>query len=175
MATVTGGKALDKRLREMERKLLTAKWVSVGFHPDASYPETPRATLRTTYANRKRMGVQGPAAGGGEGAKPVAYIAAIQNFGDSAKGIPPRPFFTNAVEGHKGEWAHEIGAVLVAAHYDASLALERMGLRIKGQIQDSIQELDSPPLAASTVKRKGFDKPLIDTSHMLNSVKEVVE
>ena len=45
-----------------------------------------------------------------------------------------------------------------------------MGLGIKGQLQQSIIETNAPPLAESTVARKGFEKPLVDTSHMLNSV-----
>ena len=53
--------------------------------------------------------------------------------------------------------------------YDVSATLNRMGLGIKGQLQKSILDLWAPPLAPSTVRRKGFDKPLIETSHMLNS------
>jgi len=33
----------------------------------------------------------------------------------------------------------------------------------------------SPTLAQSTVDRKGFSKPLIDTGNMLNSVTKVVK
>ena len=46
----------------------------------------------------------------------------------------------------------------------------RMGVLIRGQLQQSIRDTNDPPLAAATVRRKGFAKPLIETSMMLNSV-----
>ena len=45
-----------------------------------------------------------------------------------------------------------------------------MGHLIKGQLQDSIKAVSSPPLAAATIRRKGFSKPLIDTGVMWNSI-----
>jgi hypothetical protein len=38
-----------------------------------------------------------------------------------------------------------------------------------GQIQQSIRDTNEPPLAPATVRRKGFDKPLIDKAIMINS------
>jgi len=45
-----------------------------------------------------------------------------------------------------------------------------MGELIQGELQGSIRDLTSPALAASTVRAKGFDKPLIDSGVMLRSV-----
>jgi len=50
------------------------------------------------------------------------------------------------------------------------VALARMGEGIAGQLRESIQSTNSPPLAESTIEAKGFEKPLIDTGHMWNSV-----
>jgi hypothetical protein len=50
-----------------------------------------------------------------------------------------------------------------------------MGTVIKDQIVQSIVSTNSPPNAPSTVRRKGFDKPLIDTGVMQRSVDFVVE
>lgn len=69
-----------------------------------------------------------------------------------------------------GEWPDAIGNLLVANNYDATKTLEITGAAIAGQLRESITNLMEPPLAPSTIKRKGFDKPLIETSHMINSV-----
>jgi hypothetical protein len=50
-----------------------------------------------------------------------------------------------------------------------------MGAGIAGQLRQSIIDLVAPPLAPSTIKRKGFDKPLIDQGIMLSSVDYEVE
>jgi hypothetical protein len=57
-----------------------------------------------------------------------------------------------------------------ATDYDGDRVLALMGEDIKGALQKSINDLQAPALAPSTVEAKGFGKPLIDTSHMLNSV-----
>jgi hypothetical protein len=45
-----------------------------------------------------------------------------------------------------------------------------MGELIQGQLQDSIRDLQTPPNAASTVRKKGFNNPLIDHGDMLRQV-----
>lgn len=84
--------------------------------------------------------------------------------------IPPRPFFRNALRQYGPHWGDDLATLLRANKLDAERSLTLMGERIKGQIQQSIKDLTSPPLAKSTIARKGFDKPLIDTGHMQNSV-----
>ena len=53
--------------------------------------------------------------------------------------------------------------------------LALMGEDVKGALQQSINDFQTPALAPSTVEAKGFAKPLIDTAHMLNSVTFKVE
>jgi hypothetical protein len=50
-----------------------------------------------------------------------------------------------------------------------------LGEDIEGALKKSINDLTSPPLAESTIAAKGFAKPLIDTSHMVNSTGYEVE
>lgn len=100
-----------------------------------------------------------------EGTK-VATVAAAQNFG--TEHIPPRPFFSSMIEAASPAWGREL-ATLIELH-GVDRAMRLMGERIKGQLQQSIHDTNDPPLAPATIKRKGFDKPLIDTPHMLNSV-----
>jgi hypothetical protein len=147
MASVTGGGALDTVLTRIGTSLDKAREVRVGFLEGATYPD----------------------------GTPVAMVAAIQNFGAPAAGIPPRPFFSDMVERHKGDWGDTFGNVLMDADYNAGRALALMGKGMAGQLREQIVETNAPPLSPRTIAAKGSEKPLIDTGHMLESVdKEVV-
>jgi hypothetical protein len=98
---------------------------------------------------------------------PVAEVAFYNEFGTI--NMPPRPFFRNMISEESPNWPKKMAGAL-AAGYDGPEALGLMGEDIKGALQQSITTLASPALAPSTVHAKGFDKPLIDTGHMLNSV-----
>lgn len=96
----------------------------------------------------------------------VAMVAAANNFG-TAK-IPARSFFSNMVADKSPAWGRTL-ANLIEKH-GVEKAMNLMGEGIRGQLQESIRETNEPPLAPATIKRKGFDKPLIETSNMINSV-----
>jgi len=100
----------------------------------------------------------------------VAAIAAKNEFGSSAEKIPSRPFFRNAIAENKGEWGSQIAKIMVATKYDVEQSLGLMGTKISGQMRKEIIDFKSPRNSPYTILKKGFDKPLIDTSHMLNSV-----
>lgn len=97
-------------------------------------------------------------------------VAAIQEFGAPAAGIPPRPFMRNMVARHSGEWPGEIATQLRSTNYDVSTTMNRVGALIKGEIQQSIRDGPFEPLKPATVRRKGFSQPLIDTGVLINSV-----
>lgn len=139
---VRGGNKLSGALQKIAGGLVRGRVVQVGFMENATYPD---GTL-------------------------VALVAAVQDFGAPSHGIPPRPFFRNMVADKKDAWPGELGVVLRKENMDAEKSLEQMGARIKGQLQESITEFAGVPLRLATVARKGFDKQLIDTGHMLNSV-----
>lgn len=98
---------------------------------------------------------------------PVAGVAFWNEFGVPSRGQPARPFFRQMIANNSGKWAATI-ARLAKAKKSNILAL--MGEEIKGQLQKSINDLTTPALAPSTIAAKGFQKPLIATAHMLNSV-----
>lgn len=102
------------------------------------------------------------------GGMPTPVIAAIQEFG--SRTIPPRPYFRGMIKAKGPAWGGDMGKILAGNGFDAAKTLGLMGMLIKGQLQDSITKLTSPALAPSTIRRKGFAKPLIDTGHMLSSV-----
>lgn len=142
MATISGGKKLEAALARIASQLSNGKVLRVGFLSNATYPD----------------------------GKPVAMIAAIQDFGAPGAGIPPRPFFRNMIAAKSGEWPKALGDLLKDNDYDVDKALELTGHGIKGQLQQSIRDFSGVPLKPATIARKGFDKQLIDSGHMLNSV-----
>lgn len=97
---------------------------------------------------------------------PVAAVAFWNEYGASG---PPRPFFRRMIAQESPTWGDKIAKLAQATDDDGPKVLALMGEDIQGALIKSINDLTSPPLAPSTIKRKGFDKPLIDTSHMVNS------
>lgn len=142
MASLKGGDALRRRLENIAKRLDGKQEVRVGFLEGATYPD----------------------------GTPVATVAAANEFGRPDKGQPPRPFFRQMIEENSPNWGRQIGKLLKANGGDSAAALDAMGSVIKGQLQRSINQFTSPPLAPSTIAAKGFDKPLIETAHMLRSV-----
>lgn len=123
----------------------------------------------------RKMGEGSVAVGFMEGATysdgtPVAAVAFWNEFGVPARGQPPRPFFRNMIAAESHTWPAKMAALAKATDYDGPKVLAAMGDDIKGALQQSINDLQTPQLAESTIERKGFAKPLIDTSQMLNSV-----
>lgn len=141
MVKVSTTGSLDAKLRELVDRFGRGGQVRVGFLENATYPDGTS----------------------------VATVAAAQNFGAPSRNIPPRPFFSNMVEEKQHEWPEALRIALEGgASTDQALALLGEGMR--GQLQQSIRDTNSPPLSPVTVERKGFDKPLIDKADMINSV-----
>lgn len=147
MATISGGEKLEAALKAMAEKISNPGTLRVGF----------------LEGSTDSSGVSN------------AMKAAINDFGAPSAGIPPRPFFRNMVAEKNGGWAGDIGKLLKAQDYDATVVLNFMGDKIKGQLQQAIQDFAGVPLKPATIKRKGFDKQLIDTGAMWQSVAWVVK
>lgn len=142
MASFSGGAALEAKLAEIAEQLGDGATIRVGFLEGATYPDGTSVPL----------------------------VAAANEFGDPGMNRPARPFFRRMIAAKSSEWGSDLSKFAIASGYDARAFLPLMGERIKDQLQESIREFYDPPLAQSTIDRKGFDKPLIETSHMLNSV-----
>lgn len=142
MAVISGGAKLEARLREIAKGVTKKATLRVGFLEGATYPDGTS----------------------------VPMVAATQEFGSPEQGIPPRPFFRRMIAAKSASWGNATAKLLIQNDYDAEKTLGLVGMGIKGQLQQSIRDLTDPPLAPATVARKGFDKPLVDTGHMLNSV-----
>lgn len=106
--------------------------------------------------------------------KPVAMIAAIQEYGAPSVGIPPRPFFRNMIAAKQSEWPAAIRSLLKSTGNDAVRTLDLAGASIAGQLRESIINTNTPPNAPSTIARKGSSKPLVHTRDMLKNINHEV-
>jgi len=98
----------------------------------------------------------------------VAAIAAFQEFGTG--NIPARPFMRQAIDSNLDNLKR---AYFIAMKSDnlRPRALEIVARKLLAGIQDQIISIKKPRNAKSTIRRKGFDNPLIETGLMLESVK----
>lgn len=145
---IKGGEKFERYMEGMRERLnRPGSQVRVGFLSRAKYPD----------------------------GKPVAMIAAIQNWGAPRAGIPPRPFFSNMIAAKGPTWPAGIAAQLRATDYDRRQTLLRVGEGVAGQLRQSIRDTNTPPLAESTIAAKGFAKPLVHTGHLINSVDYEIE
>lgn len=113
--------------------------VEVGFLEDATYPD----------------------------GTPVAAVAAFNEYGTTT--APPRPFFRNMIAKESPSWGGKMAKLAVATGNDGAKILALMGEDIEGALKQSINDFSDPGNAESTIARKGFNKPLIDTAVMVNS------
>lgn len=143
---LSGGDKLTAKLAELSKKLEKAAQVRIGMLEGSTeaLSDIPTATVATWM----EWGTQS----------------------DKGELIPPRPFFRTMIAEHSGEWGDQLAKVLVHNNYDAENALGQMGMLIGGELQESIIAVTEPPLKQSTIDRKGFSKPLVDSGNMLNSV-----
>lgn len=137
-------------------KDLESKQIQVGFFETAKYPD----------------------------GTPIAYVAAIQEFGYGP--IPPRPFMRPAELQNQNKWQAGIAMGVKAALNGAitiNHALEQVGMVAAGDVRKAIKAVTAPPLAASTIrarqsrkkgKKAASTKPLVDTAQMLQAVTSAV-
>lgn len=137
--SLKGGDQLRMKLNGIAEKIGRGKEVRVGFLEGAA-PE-PDGT-------------------------PIATVAAIDEYGNPANGQPPRPFFRNMIAAKKDGWGGTFATLMKSEDMDSKKALALMGQEIRDQLVESINEFTDPPLAPSTIEKKGFDKPLIDKGYM---------
>ena len=64
---------------------------------------------------------------------------------------------------------------LLAGRTTAEEVLKKTAVFMKGLVQETIKDGNFPANAPSTVKKKGSDKPLIDTGHMRQSVTTIID
>lgn len=135
-----GGEGLKTKLQEIMDKVKGTQIVKVGFLEGATYPD----------------------------GTPVPMVAALNEYGTSK--MDSRPFFRNMIAEKSPNWGKSLANITKVTGYDMQKSMALMGEGIGSQLQQSINNFNSVPLADSTKERKGFDKQLIDTAVMINSV-----
>lgn len=182
----TGGDALEKYLSNLGRKLNRSDTLKVGFLEGATYPDgTPVAYVaaiqewgatinREAHTQTIYRQVNNAGTGFNKSGRFVkrknANFASDHEVGPYTITIPARPFFRTMIAEKSGGWGPGLAHNLVNVSYDVSDALGKLGKEMSGQLKDSIRDWETPPNAPSTIAKKGRNKPLIDTGHMLNSV-----
>lgn len=100
-----------------------------------------------------------------------AYKAHIQEFGRPEKSIPQRPFLSMARSIHRKEWLN-ILVQMIRQGAKSKEAMTEVGKYMKENVKEAIK---SPWLyernAAATVRKKGFDFPLVETEKMYQAVR----
>lgn len=120
-----------------------------------------------------------------EDGTPVAYVAAIQEFGYPEGNIPARPFIRPTVAEQREAWRKTLQQGFKAAINERITVmhmLEQFGMAAAGQVKITISKITDPPLSAATLaarqSRKKTDgvstKPLVDTGLLISSVQSAV-
>lgn len=182
---LSGGERMRVVLDVIQRKAGSGEFLRLGFLEGATYPDgTPVAYIasiqeyggtfkvderqQTIY---RKLDAQGGFAKGGKFVKRGASNFATEHTAPAhAVTIPPRPFFRQMIAAKSPGWGASMAKVMKASGCDVAVSLGRMGEGIRGQLQGSIREFTTPANAPSTIAKKGFNAPLRDTGHMLNSV-----
>lgn len=84
---------------------------------------------------------------------PVAYVAAIQEFGSGP--IPPRPFMRPTAEARRPLWsklAADQARLALSGNVTAAAMVERLGLQMAGDISKTISKLTTPQLSPTTIE-----------------------
>lgn len=104
-------------------------------------------------------------------------IAVWNHFGTS-RGIPPRPYLTLAMFKNRGEIRaamRKIAENVVKAKASIISQLPKLGMLGQGFVQKQIASNTPPPNAASTVRKKGSSKTLINTGRLRQSQTWVID
>lgn len=103
---------------------------------------------------------------------------AVYNQFGTSRGIPARPFLSNAMRKNKdkyGRFIKDRAKRILSGEISPDQALMQLGVMAESDVKTEITELKTPPNAPSTIRQKGSSNPLIDTGAMRASVTYVVE
>ena len=107
--------------------------------------------------------------------QPLAVIAAIHEFG--LGDMPQRSFLRSAYDENLPMIDKMIQRVANGAVFGlgTNAALNQLGNVVQGMVQRKIVDGPFVPNSPATIKRKKSSKPLIDTGHLRQSIRYVIE
>ena len=155
---MAGSPMLQRHMAAM--KAMSGKKAEAGWFETARYPSKAGSDGRSVAANAR-----------------VQEFGAIIRRGDTIITIPARPFMRLAWS-QFSQKRQEIQAKVATKMVNGGLTPEQglglIGLALESEIVRSIKNGNWEPNSAATIKKKGFDKPLVDSSHMWQSVSSKV-
>ena len=166
-------KTSDWKKLEKELKELCGMEVRVGFQRDKEY-YPPRKTKKENKEDGKEKKDEQKQE---EKKIDVCDVAAWNELGVPSKNIPSRPFLRKSVDENKEkiEAFLTLQAKRVVNGVPAADVLKETGAFQVSLIQEKIKNGSYEENKEATIKRKGSDKPLIDTGRMRQSVHYVIE
>ena len=107
--------------------------------------------------------------------QPLAVIAAIHEFG--LGDMPQRSFLRSAYDENLPMIDKMIQRVANGAVFGlgTNAALNQLGNVVQGMVQRKIVDGPFVPNSPATIKRKKSSRPLIDTGHLRQSIRDVIE
>lgn len=137
--------------------------------------------LRTTKAS-VRVGILSDAPKkereGATGKYSLLEVAAVHEFGAPRAGIPARSFIRATIDERTEDIARlerVMLAKVVAGDIELKPALDAVGAKVAGWIQQRIAAGIDPPLSPATVAKKKSSTPLVDTGQLRSAVSWLVE
>lgn len=112
----------------------------------------------------------------GKGQLTNAEIGIIQLYGSVSRNIPPRDWLIMPIERNKRELTRAMQGPTVRAAFDRGdykKIFQILGVLAEGYVQEGFATSGFgqwAPLKPATIRRKGSDKPLIDTAEFRKSV-----
>lgn len=102
----------------------------------------------------------------------VAQIASVQIHGSKRDHIPPRNFIAATHDDLKKKQKKFIKEYVINyfRNKNTENLVEELGITSANLLRSSIIEFKDPPNAPATIKRKGFDDPLIHTGLLRDTV-----
>lgn len=121
--------------------------------------------VRSLSDNKVKIGIAG------EAGSEVVNAALYNEFG--TRFIPERSFLRSTFNARQAAYIKALQKavdVVSAGKMTSEAAMNQIGLRMVADIQKTIDDTSTPPLAESTIEAKGSSKPLIDTGRLRASI-----
>lgn len=109
----------------------------------------------------------------GESGSEILLRATVNEFGAPSVNIPERSFIRAGYDRYKSTFRQEMISIIpavVQGRISAERVLDILGESFVTKIRQYLIELDTPPNAESTIRKKGSSNPLIDTGQMRDSI-----
>jgi hypothetical protein len=101
----------------------------------------------------------------------LAAIAVWNEYGTSR--IPARPFMRSTLDRRSAAYDRQMEKIftkVMTGKVNVLTGLATLGKQIAKDISNSIDKWKKPPNAISTIKKKGFNDPLVETGELMNSI-----